>query len=789
MSGSRHPAIPPAPDYLVAVGSSSGGLLALRSILGDLECRGLSAYVLAHHLSPDEETQLPEILAPHTPLTVEIAATGEPLRPDHLYICPAGQDLEIRNGRLFLIEPESSAPIAPSIDRLFRSVAQTFGEQAVGLILSGTGQDGREGCALILAAGGQLIVQSPAEASAPAMPNAALAACGEALCGDSQEIVRWLNRIETLCEQPRARTPTDRLFAELIARVAQVTGLSLGRYKEGTLRRQTARHYQALGFDSLETYFEHVQDDPEQLRQLQRRFLISVSRFFRDPEVFGALEQALRHLLAHKTEGDTIRVWIPACASGEEAYSILILLHEILGERLEDFEVRVFATDLDQEALDAARAGLYPAEALSQLDTMRRERWFSQQGSLWRLDKTLRELCVFCIHDLLAHPPFLNMDLISCRNLLIYVRPEQQAELFATFHYALRPSGLLLLGQSESVGASSNLFEPIDIPHKLYRRRDSIVSRPPRLARYQPPIPLGYRFPAKSRSQGTPNPLRDAALDELVRAYNLLGGAGQYQLRAIAVLRTRQTLFRAAGRYQRLLDLLALSARAAHRTQGAWVSPPAGAGRCPARHRHAVRIGDQRDADTPGGAPCQAAQRGADPGVSDRLRGVASRPLGRGDRGGERGREREDDEITRLRQELAETREYLQSILDQREIAHEEIQSLQEEIQVSTEELQTANEELQSSNEELTTLNDELRLKTNEATELSTTLANIQNSIRTALIVVDRDGRITASTRSRCVSSASSTTTSATISPGSPAISHSPICLTVWSASSARASR
>ncbi|MBK1653295.1 PAS domain S-box protein [Allochromatium vinosum] len=733
----------PSPAYLVAIGCSSGGLLALRSILGDLECHGLSAYVLAQHLSPDEETRLSEILAPHTHLTVEMAATGEPVRPDHLYICPAGQDLEVRDGRLLLIDPESSAPIAPSIDRLFRSVAQTCGERSVGLILSGTGQDGREGGALVLAAGGQLIVQSPAEASAPAMPNAALAACGEALCGDSQEIVRWLNRIETLCEQPRDRTPTDRIFDELIARVAQVTGLSLGRYKDGTLRRQTARHYQALGFDSLEAYFEHVKDDPEQLRQLQRRFLISVSRFFRDPEVFGALEQALRHLLAHKTAGDTIRVWIPACASGEEAYSILILLHEILGEHLEDFEVRVFATDLDQEALDAARAGLYPAEALSHLSAMRRERWFSQQGSLWRLDKALRELCVFCIHDLLTHPPFLNMDLISCRNLLIYVRPEQQAELFATFHYALRPSGLLLLGQSESVGASSNLFESIDTPHKLYRRRDSVVSRPPRLARYQPPMPLGYRLPTRSRSQAAPNPLRDAALDELVRAYDLS---------AVLVNTNFEPLqfFGHAKRYFALPDdtsdfsifslclpeLRTELKSLGYRLLQEQIDVLPGIGM-------RLRIGDQSVRIRPVARRIRLSNEQLTQAFLIVFEELPPDHWGVETEATSLDVKREDDEITRLRQELAETREYLQSVLDQRELAHEELQSLQEEIQVSTEELQTANEELQSSNEELTTLNDELRLKTNESTELSTTLANIQNSIRTALIVVDREGRIT----------------------------------------------
>ncbi|MCK7582996.1 MAG: response regulator [Chromatiales bacterium] len=731
------------PEYLVAIGCSSGGLLALRSILGDLECCGLSAYVLAQHLSPDEETRLPEILAPHTTLTVAIAATGDRLRPDHLHICPAGWDLEVRDGRLFLSAPEPNALIAPSIDRLFRSVAKRFGERAIGLILSGTGQDGREGGALLLAAGGQLIVQSPAEASEPAMPNAALAACDAALCGDSQEIVRWLNRIETLRDQPRACGPTDRIFTALIARVAQATGLSLECYKEGTLRRQTARHYQSLGFDSLETYFEHVKDDPEQLRLLQRRFLISVSRFFRDPDVFGALEQALRHQLGQKIAGDAIRLWIPACATGEEVYSVLILLHEILGERLADFEVRVFATDLDPDALDTARAGLYPPEALSRLDVVRRERWFHQQGSLWRVDKALRELCVFCIHDLLAHPPFLNMDLISCRNLLIYVRPEQQAELFALFHYALRPSGLLLLGQSESIGASSHSFEPVDTLHKLYRRRDTSVSRPPRLARHPSPMPLRHRLPTRNRSRAEPNPLRDAALDELMRAYDISAVLVDTDFEPVQFFGNAKRYFTLpddTGDFsifslclpELRIELKALGYRLLQESVD--VLPGIGmrlriAGRSIRIRPVARRIRLSSD------DPLQAFLIVFEERLSDDRSAEAQAASADDDS--------EEDEITHLRHELAETREYLQSVLDQQEITHEELQSLHEEIQVSTEELQTANEELQSSNEELTTLNDELRLKTHEATHLSTTLTNIQNSIRTALVVVDRDGRLT----------------------------------------------
>jgi len=283
----------------------------------------------------------------------------------------------------------------------------------------------------------------------------------------------WLNdveiRLDSLAEQ-RAEAE-DRAFRTLLALTSRETGVDLGVYKESTLRRQTLRRSQAMGFTSIEAYFAHVQADPGELGMLQHSFLISVSSFFRDGAVFDALGRSLRTLVAAKRPGDALRVWVPACATGEEAYSIAILLAEILGDRLDQRELRVFASDIDQEALDFARAGVYAATDLAGLDPERRNRWFRPDGGGWRVVKRLRELCVFSAHDLTGHPPFIRMDLVSCRNILIYFKPAQQAELIRTFHFAINPGGLLLLGQSESVGSVAGLFEAIDPAVKLYRRR------------------------------------------------------------------------------------------------------------------------------------------------------------------------------------------------------------------------------------------------------------------------------------------------------------------------------
>ncbi|WP_462322186.1 CheR family methyltransferase [Halochromatium sp.] len=732
------------PDYLVAIGASAGGLPHLSAIISGLGRHGQSAYLFAQHLKPDQQTRLPELLASRTDLEVRLAESEMPLQSDHLYVCPAGRDLEVIDGQLVIRDPDPAVPEVPSIDRLLRSVAEAFGERACAVILSGTGEDGAEGCEAVLAAGGQVIVQSPADARASEMPTAVLRLSPEVRSGETQQIVNWLNRISALSDEdrPDQSSPGD-LFNELIKRVSELTGLKLDRYKDATLFRQTTRHYQGLGFDSLQAYFDYAKDRPEQLKELQRRFLLAVSRFFRDPEAFAAAEQALRPRLRDKEQGDAIRLWIAGCACGEEAYSFAILLHEILGERFEDFNIHIFASDVDPHAIQTARAGLYPRESLSQLDADRRERWFTKQGSQWRVDKSLRERCIFCVHDLLRHPPFLRMDLISCRNLLIYFRPEQQPQCLETFHYALQPGGLFLTGRSESAGIDAHFFEPIDALNKLYRRR-AVPSQPPGQGRYALPMPTAASRRLQRHPKQAGDPIRDAVLDALLQAHGLaavlvntrfeplhfFGNARRYfslpkdtsDFSLFALCRPELGLELKALCYRFLQeerDLLhGISLELVIDEQRLRISPMA------------RRL--ELSSELPAGAFLIVLKEQP---IDD-----SASPSGPGE--SESSEDPRDAEIARLRRERDETQDSLGALLEQLAAAHEELQWLREDKTVSTQELQTANEELQSSNEELTTLNDELRVKTHEATQLSTTLTNIQESIRTALIVVNRDGRI-----------------------------------------------
>jgi PAS domain S-box-containing protein len=450
----------------------------------------------------------------------------------------------------------------------------------------------------------------------------------------------------------------------------------------------------------------------------------------------------LRGLIAGKQPGDSIRVWTPGCATGEEPYSIAILLAELLGDRLSSFEVNIFATDVDQGALDVARSGIYSSEALATLTEERRQRWFTPEGSGWRIGKTIRNLCVFSVHDVIAHPPFIKMDLVSCRNLLIYFKPEQQVSLIQTFHYGLNPDGLLLLGRSESAGFNSSLFETVDGAQKIFRRRSGTAARPVRFARL---TPLG---------QAISTPLAKASATS--KRQSMLGAAmsmiaGAYAPPGVLVNASFEPLhfFGSSRRYFSLPD--------DHADFSVFAL-------CLPELRNELKaIGYrlvQECLSSLEGVPIEISIGGETIRVKPVLRHVAPTPDSRESAflfSFEETRldpaspsapnvdaaDRLTRENVRLRQELADTREHLQAVIEEFEASNEELQTLNEEIQSSSEELQASNEELQSSNEELTTLNDELRIKSQEATQLTTTLGNIQNSIRTSLVVVDREGHVT----------------------------------------------
>jgi len=724
---------------VVGIGASAGGLQSLRPLVRGIEANTPHLILIAHHLSPHQLSNLAELLATQASVSVSYAADGAPLSPGQILVCPPGCDMVVDKQHVRLVEPLAGSSIAPSIDRLFGSLADAFGDRAVGVILSGSGQDGTAGASKISAAGGYVIAQSPDQAVHPSMPESVLNAEIADLVGDATQIARWINHPEDFIEDGGACNEVDGVRIDaLLQRVSAATDVDLSRYKEQTLRRQLVRRYRGLGLGSLPEYMDYVAKHDAELIALGQSFLISVTTFFRDEEVFSLLRKTLASTLDTREDGDSFRVWVPGCATGEEAYSLAIVISELLEASNKRIDLRIFATDIDQRALERARSGLFSHEAMEKLPAACRSRWFFPSSDGWCVNKHIRELVVFSLHDVTANPPFIRMDLVSCRNLLIYLKPEQQLELIRTFHYSLNPDGMLLLGRSESVGFGSTLFSPVEADARLFRRNSSVEAYPLGQLRFR-----NHRVtPARSLPRPSANVQRQSQIDEAVTAL-----VAHYAPPSVLVNANFEPV-RFFGRAQRFFsldednldfavfslclpelrsELKALCYRLlqenAQLLQGGFIQLDRPG--LPAQVRPLLRRVDANDGNSEFALlVC----------FEDRAPGAEFVPAGQESGGG--------NDAAVLRKELADTREHLQAVIEELETSNEELQSLNEEVQSSSEELQASNEELQSSNEELTTLNDELRTKSIETIQLNTTLANIQNSLRSSLIVVDRNGKI-----------------------------------------------
>ncbi|AUB82017.1 PAS domain S-box protein [Candidatus Thiodictyon syntrophicum] len=723
-------------QWVVGIGSSAGGLEAMRPLVRELRPAGLATYIVAQHFPRASADNLTEILGRDCPLRVKRIEDGEPLRPDQVFVTPPGRHVEVRDGRLRLLEPGADAGVVPSIDTLFESLAQGYGVHAVGVLLSGTGHDGTRGAEAIRRAGGRVLVQRPDSAAQGGMAQSALTA---GLANDSlapQDLAAWLNTIdeEPAGDQPAATALTeidDQTLKELLTLVAAASQTDFSRYKEATLRRQVLRRMGALRLACPSDYLRFMRANPDEALVLRQHFMISVSAFFRDPGVFAALRGVLGALVAAARPPGPIRVWVPGCAGGEEAYSIAAILADLLGERLPQVGAQVFATDLDAQAIAAARAGVYPRTRLEGLDAGLCERFFVEGRDALRVSKTLRELCVFAEHDLLRHPPFTHMDLVSCRNVLIYFSAALQEELYAKFHYALNPGGLLLLGKAECGETVSRLFEPVDLESRIYRRRD--LPTPPLAHRHWGGAASRFaepsRPPAEVRTRDTEGTMHallvqhyappSVLVNERLQALHFHGQVQRYlnlvQGQAdLSVVALSLPALRSEVRTTAHLALLQGEGEVRGRPTPVTIDGQTVMVQVVVRRtepRAAVLTLSFEEQPVPG-VPA-AEPNGTGPSIADELL-----------------------------LELQATRGHLHAIIGELESSNTDLQSLNEELQVSTEELQSTNEELQAGNEELSTLNDELQFKTNELASVNDLLDSIQNSIQLALVVVDEQFRV-----------------------------------------------
>jgi two-component system CheB/CheR fusion protein len=730
---------------VVGIGASAGGLEACKKLVGGLPARTGMAFILVQHLDPTHESMMVDLLSGHTALTVVQAIDGAPIERDHLYVIPPGAYLSIAEGGLRLSRPQAHHGARLPFDFLLHSMAQACGPRAIGVVLSGTGADGSAGLVEIKQALGRVIAQDPEEAAYDGMPRSAIATGAVDLVLPVGRIAEALVRLgrEAGLEPPAAASaPQERApdwLPEIIDLLRLTTGHDFRLYKHGTLQRRIERRMAMAGVaaDDMGRYLDTLRADPVEQDLLAKDLLINVTSFFRDPKVFEALaETVIPELIRERGPDLPLRIWVAGCSTGEETYSIAMLLLEAIAAAKRIVKLQVFASDVDPDAVAEAREGRYPDSIAADVSPERLERFFSKEDHHYRVSPELRSSVVFTVQDVLTDPPFARLDMVSCRNLLIYLGPEAQARVVSLFHFALREGGVLLLGNSETVGGTDSRFEVISKSERLYRNtgrggpRDLGFSLGlGEAARLPAPLGLG------------PAPAGGAGLAELCRRMVM----DAYAPAAVLIDRSQNCLYSLGptDRYLRMApghssqDLLSMARpglraklKAAIQQARDTKAEVAAAG-CAVTYEDrslALRIcvrpvpGDRDDlllvcfidepASLGGGEPAVAA--GDAPRIAELER-----------------------ELDVAKSELMGAIRDLEVMGEEHKAINEEASSVNEEFQSTNEELLTSKEELQSLNEELTALNGQLQETLERQRTTSDDLQNILYSTDIATLFLD----------------------------------------------------
>ncbi|MBA3825848.1 MAG: PAS domain S-box protein [Ktedonobacterales bacterium] len=508
---------PIAPVYdLVVIGASAGGIEALSALVATLPPDFAVPVVIAQHLDPDHLSHLGEILARRTPLAVHTVVEQEPLQPGGIYVVPADRDVEITDGHVSLRRPSGKRP-TPSVNRLFSSAARTHGERLIGVILTGAGTDGAAGARDVKASGGMVIIENPATAAYPSMPQS-LASNTVDLIVDIGQIGTLLGEIVTGVYAPAPAEATG-VLPQLLAQVREHSGIDFATYKTPTILRRLQRRLAATRTDTLATYLDYLREHPEEYALLVASFLINVTEFFRDADLFTALRtHVLPDLLSHTRQKNPqqIRCWSAGCATGEEAYSLAMLFMDVLGDEVASLPLRIFATDVDAESIAFARRGIYPPNALAKVPPALVARCFVFRDGAYEVTTAVRQMIIFGQHDLAQRAPFPYIDLVLCRNVLIYFTPELQRRALQLFAFALRDGGYLALGKAETTQAWGTAFVPVQAPLKLYRRQGERVLVPPTVLLRPPPPPLVRAIPHQAQVPTSMLLMRTPSLSERV---------------------------------------------------------------------------------------------------------------------------------------------------------------------------------------------------------------------------------------------------------------------------------
>lgn len=751
---------------IVGIGASAGGLAAFEAFFSAMPADTVPgmAFILVQHLAPDHKSILTDLVKRYTSMQVFEVEDGMTVQPNCAYIIPPNRDMAFLNGTLQLLEPAAPRGLRLPIDFFFRSLAQDQRERAIGIILSGTGSDGTLGVRAIKGEGGMAMVQNPESTEYDGMPRSAIATGLVDFVLPAAEMPAQLLAYTTHAfgKLPRQILPTVHKAEDSVKKIFALlrvqTGHDFSHYKENTIGRRIERRMAVHQIETLEGYVRYLQQTPAEVESLFLDLLIGVTNFFRDPKAFAALlKHVIPKLLEGKSVGAPLRVWVPACSTGEEAYSIAILLHEAMETVKRHFKVQVFATDIDRRAIEQARSGIYPASIAADISPEHLARYFTLEpgGSAYRIQKNIRDLMIFSEHDIIKDPPFSRLDLVSCRNLLIYMDGVLQKKIIPLFHYALNPGGFLFLGTSESVGDFVDLFSTLDRTAKLYQRKEGNRSTKGQALGegFLPPITDNRVAPRTSaKVHGGKAPLRELTERTLMQHYAsvsalvnergdilyLHGRTGDYLELAAGEVGVNVLKMAREGLRRELTIALH---KAVLRRQ-----PVSRAGLQVKTNGHFTTVNlTVRPVEPDPEAPSE--QNLFLVILEDALPETAIAADLEGATGNE-GKD-VDARVMALRQELQLKEDYLQSTNEELETSNdelrssnEEMQSMNEELQSTNEELETAKEELQSVNEELATVNAELQTKVVDLSQANNDMNNLLSGTGMGTIFVDHEQRI-----------------------------------------------
>ena len=741
---------------IIGLGASAGGLDALKRFFSEVSETSGMAYVVVVHIPSDSPSMMPELLQKKTSIPVSTAEDGQLIAPDHVYVVPPDKEIGVFKGRLQLLDRMKKTGGLP-IDGFLRSLAQDQGDRAAAVILSGTGTDGTQGAREIKANDGLLLAQTGESAGYDGMPRSVIntGLVDVALPPEKmpEKLVQFFTHPASAPDKKKVEEAGGRKewLNKVFALLRAKTGNDFSSYKANTTLRRIGRRMGLNGIGDHDMYIRFMRENPAEVDALFRDLLIGVTRFFRDADSFDALkEKALPSVFDGMTEDAAFRAWIPGCSTGEEVYSLAMTLRESLDSAPKRFGPQLFGTDIDGFAIDKAREGLYPASVAADVSPERLKRFFTKEGDSFRIRKVIRDSVVFSVQNLLKDPPFSRLNLLCCRNLLIYLNADAQKKLLPLFHYTLAPGGVLMLSSSESIGGFTDLFEVVDKKWKIYRRREdpqalrrhvAFPSGSPAGASYREPAPAA---PVNRKASDIACSTQKTLLDEFAPAAVLVDAGGEMlyvQGRTGKYLETpggppsRNILdFAREGLRIELSSALRSAKSANHRVTRRRVAVKTNGGVqtidlhvCPRTEPKALAgrfLVVFEDVEAP--SPDLSAEKGD---------GSESGP----------GSSRIDE----LEKELQFTRESHQSTVEELETSNEELKSTNEELQSANEELQSTNEELESSKEELQSLNEELQTVNAELQskieELSAThddMRNLLNSTEIATIFVDNDLRV-----------------------------------------------